>query len=280
MPATREAFTAGELSESRVRVLAQAQALCPEQFAQDEAALVAQVAAASSQQVPRVLAAWKRQTDPQAAEVEVERLHGLRALYVSPDWSGMLRLHGLLDPESGLVVRHALDALTDPANLDPADTRTPAQARADALVEVFRRYSEGGQTGTRHPARVLVTIPWDTLSAGQGIVDTEAGPIGGNTVRRLTCDATISRVLLDPQSVPIEMGRATRVIPHRPSDRPWNYATPTAPTPDAGSRPAGAKPTTSCTGPTAGRTDLANLRLLCARHHTDAHQHDSHPQRE
>jgi len=215
MPATRQAFAAGEVSESKVRVLAQAQALCPGQFAQDERQLVARVAAASAQQVPKLLAEWKQRTDPQAAEVEAERLHRLRGLHLSPDWSGMLRLHGMLDPESGLVVSHALDALTDPANLDPADSRTPAQARADALVEVFRRYSEGGQRGRRHPARVLVTIPWDTLSEGQGIVDTEAGPIGGNTVRRLTCDATISRVLLDPESVPVEMGRATRVIPDR-----------------------------------------------------------------
>ena len=56
MPETREAFAAGDLSESRVKVLAQAQALCTAEFAHDEAALVARVAAASSQQVPRVLA--------------------------------------------------------------------------------------------------------------------------------------------------------------------------------------------------------------------------------
>ncbi len=75
MPETQKAFAAGDLSESRVKVLAQAQALCPEQFAQDEKRLVAQVAAASPQQVPKVLAAWKKEADPKAAETEVERLH-------------------------------------------------------------------------------------------------------------------------------------------------------------------------------------------------------------
>jgi DNA-binding transcriptional MocR family regulator len=34
--------------------------------------------------------------------------------------------------QEGLIVRRALEALGDPANLDPADSRTPAQARADA----------------------------------------------------------------------------------------------------------------------------------------------------
>ena len=213
MPETQKAFTAGELSETRVKVLAQAQALCPEQFARDEKQLVAQVAAAPSRQIPTVLAEWKNSTDPQAAEAEAEGLHRLRALHLSRTWPGMVHLSGELDPESGLTVMAALEALTDPAHLDPADTRTPAQARADALAEICRRFLQGGGKDRKHPAGVLVTVPWDTLHTGHGIVDTEAGPIGGNTARRLTCDATVSRVLLDPESVPIELGRATRVIP-------------------------------------------------------------------
>ena len=277
MPATREAFAAGDLSESRVKVLAQAQALAPEQFARDEKQLVAQVAAASPQQVPRVLAEWKRQADPQAAETETERLRELRALHLSEDWSGMLALHGLLDPESGLIVRHALDALTDPANLDPSDRRTPAQARADALVEVCRRYLQGDQTGKRRPTQVLVTIPWNTLQTGKGIVDTEAGPISAQTARRLACDATISRVLLDPQSVPVEMGRATRLIPDR-LRRLLELRDPHC------THPGCHIPARWCEAhhilhwAEGGTTDLANLRLLCSRHH--AHQHDWHPTRE
>ena len=58
-----------------MKALAQAQASGPEQFAQDEATLVAEVVGGSPQQVPKVLADWKRTTDPQAAEAEVERLH-------------------------------------------------------------------------------------------------------------------------------------------------------------------------------------------------------------
>jgi len=169
-------------------------------------------------------------------------------------------------------------ALTDPTNLDPGDRRTPAQARADALVEVCRRFLQGDK-GTRRPARVLVTIPWDTLSAGQGIVDTEAGPIGAQTARRLTCDATVSRVLLGPQSVPIEMGRATRVIP--PALRKaLRLRDPHC------THPGCHIPARWCEAhhiqhwADGGKTELANLRLLCARHHTDTHQNGWHPQRE
>ncbi len=279
MPATREAFAAGEVSETRVRLLAQALALAPEQFAQSETALLAEVTAAPARQVPKVLAKWKRTADPQAAEAEAERLRALRALHLSEDWSGMLRLSGLLDPESGLIVLEALRSLAEPANLDPADTRSPAQARADALVDVCRHYSRADEKGRRRPAQVLVTIPWNTLQSGKGIVDTEAGPITGPTARRLTCDCTVRRVLLDPDSVPIEMGRATRIIPpalRKTLELRDQHCT----------HPGCDRPARWCKAhhiqhwAEGGKTDLANLQLLCTRHHTLAHQDDWHPKRE
>jgi hypothetical protein len=191
----------------------------------------------------------------------------------------MLALHGLLDPEGGLVVSHALDVLTDPANLNPADTRTPAQARADALVEICQRFLQGDGNGSRRLSRVLVTIPWDTLSAGKGLVDTEAGPIGAETARRLACDATVSRVLLDPESVPIEMGRATRVTPDR-LRRLLEQRDPNC------THPGCHIPARWCDAhhiihwADGGKTEISNLRLLCRVHHTDTHSHPPYPQRE
>jgi hypothetical protein len=279
MPETQKAFAAGELSESKVRVLARAQALAPGQFARDEPALLAQVTAASSPQVPGLMAAWKGRVDAEAAETEVERLHGMRALHLSEDWSGMLRLNGLLDPASGLILRNALSSLADPANLDPQDTRTPAQARADALVEISRRFLQTGNQGRRHPSRVLVTIPWNTLQEGRGIVDTDAGPISGRTARRLTCDATVSRVLLDPKSVPMETGRATRVIPpalRQALELRDQHCT----------HPGCQVPARWCDAhhirhwAQGGPTDLSNLQLLCAKHHTDTHHNEWQPRRE
>jgi hypothetical protein len=278
MPDTKKAFAAGAVSESKVRLLAEAQALAPEQFAEDEPRLVAEVTAASSQQVAGVLADWKRHTDPEAAEAAAERLQHRRALHLSKNWSGMVHLSGDLDPESGLMVLNAIQALADPANLDPQDTRTPAQARADALVEVCRRHLDGGN-GSRRPNRVLVTIPWNTLAEGKGIVDTAAGPISGATARRLTCDATISRVLLNPESVPIDLGRATRVIPDRLRrllELRDQHCT----------HPGCDRPATWCDAhhiqhwADGGLTDLANLQLLCSWHHTLAHQNNQRPKRE
>jgi len=206
----------------------------------------------------------------------VERLHQMRALHVSKGWSGMVHLSGDLYPAGGLLILDALISLTDPAHLDANDTRTPAQARADALAEICRRYLEGS-SGSRRPPRVLVTIPWSMLHEGQGIVDTEAGPIGAATARRLTCDATVSRVLLDPESMPIEMGRATRVIPlalRRALDlRDEHCAWPQC---DMPARYCDAHHIVHWAD--GGRTELSNLRLLCRTHHTRTHQ--QRPQRE
>jgi len=265
MPATRQAFAAGEVSESKVRVLAQAQALCPGQFAQDEKQLVAQVAAASAQQVPKLLAEWKQNTDPQAAEVEAERLYRLRGLYVSPDWSGMLRLHGLLDPESGGVVQTAIQSLAEPANLDSADTRTPAQRQADALAEICRRYLDGTPgTGSSRP-HLNVTVPWNTLQQGHGVIDIGVGPIPAETARRLGCDATISGIIVDHNGVPVSAGKARRVVSpalRRALDLRDRHCT----------HPGCDMPADWCDAhhilhwANGGQTTLANLRLLRLSH--------------
>jgi hypothetical protein len=277
MPETKAAFAAGEVSESRVNLLAQAQALAPEQFAQDEARLVAEAATASSKQLPQVLAAWKRSTDPEAAEVEAERLHGQRALHVSPYWSGMVRLSGLLDPESGGVVLAAIRGLAEPAALDSEDTRTPTQRQADALTEICHRYlSSNPGSGSSRP-HLAVTIPWNTLQRGTGVIDTEAGPITAQAARRLACDATISRIVVLEDGTPVSAGEARRVIP--PSlrralelrDKTCSY-------------PGCDVPARWCDAhhilPWAegGKTELDNLRLYCRTHHR--HAHHPYPRRQ
>lgn len=277
MPQTREAFASGEVSESRVKLLVGAQALAPEQFARDEAALVARLAAVPSGRAPRVLAEWKRQVDAAGYEAEIERLHSLRALHLSASWSGMVHLSGDLDPEAGGVVLAAIRSLAEPAGLDPADARTPAQCRADALAEICRRHLDGEPGGRRRP-HLTITVSWDALSQGQGVVDTEAGPITAESARRLACDATISHLSLRPDDTPAPAGEARRVI--HPSLRRALDARDercTHPGCDVPARWCDAHHIVHWAD--GGETRLANLRLLCRRHHRAAHHHQQYPQR-
>ena len=227
--------------------------------------------------VPQVLAEWKRQADPVGAEAEAERLFGQRALHLSPAWSGMVHLNGDLDPESGGVVLAAIRRLAEPAALDPDDPRTRPKTgrRAGRDLPPLPRRQPG--TGSGRP-QVSVTVPWDTLQQAPGLVDTEVGPIPAETARRLACDATMSRIIVDKDGVP--------VFPGRPDGYP--------PSPPPGTRPA----RRHCTHPgcdiparwcdahhimhwaDGGKTDLANLHLLCRPHHRTAHHHQPYPRRE
>jgi hypothetical protein len=102
----------------------------------------------------------------------------------------------------------AIRSLSEGAALDHDDTRTPAQARADALVEISRRHLDinpsSGSGGSR--PHVTVTIPWENMQAASGLVDLEAGPINAGAVRRLACDATLSRIILDEDGAPTATG--------------------------------------------------------------------------
>jgi hypothetical protein len=225
------------------------------------------------------MAVWKRHADLPGAQAEAEGLHALRALHVSPDWSGMTRLSGLLDPESGGIVLAALRSLAEPAALDPQDTRTPAQRQADALTEISRRYLNGNPgTGSSRP-HLQVTIPWEALKTGTGVVDTEAGPLSAETVRRLACDATISRLIVDHDGMPLAGGEARRTIPpalRRALDLRDQHCT--HPGCDVPARWCVAHHITHWAE--GGTTDLANLRLLCRTHHRTAHDHQPYPRRQ
>lgn len=278
MPETRAAFSAGGVSECRVRLLAKARALAPEQFAQDEAALVAQAASVSAKRLPQMLAEWRRDTDPPGAEADAERLHSLRALHISPAWSGMVHVDGDLDPEGGAVVLAAIRSLSELAALDHRDTRTPAQCRADALVEVCRRHQNGEQGSVAGPPHINITIDWDSLRRNSGVAHTETGPLSAGAVRMLACDAAISRVVLDGDSVPVDIGRARRVVPpamRRALDLRDEGCT----------HPGCDVPARWCDAHhlehwvDGGATSLVNLRLLCRRHHRDAHHHQPYHER-
>jgi hypothetical protein len=216
MTITRRAFSSGDLSEPRVRMLAQAYEFAPGVFCRDEGLLVGQARSLPAKVFPRALAHWRRLADPDGALAEADRAFERCHLHVSATWAGMVRLDGDLDPESGAVVMTALGSLADPGALDPADRRTPPQRRADALVEICRRHLDSAdrpQVGGERP-HLLVTVSLASLQGpADGLVDLEAGPISLEAVRRLACDAAITPVVTGVGPEPPKEGCRTRVVP-------------------------------------------------------------------
>ena len=216
MPTTRRALEEGRLSFGQTRALLPAFEAHPDSFLADEPTLVGVVQDLQVSHVWRVVDYWRLNVDREAILEECNDAYARRRLYASSTYEGIVRLDGEFDPEGGQVIRCAIQALSDPGARDPTDSRTPAQRRADALVEVCRRFLDSDnrpRSGGEKP-HVSVLVDLDSLQASAGwICETEAGQtLHPEAIRRLLCDASVSRVVTRGRSEPLDVGRRTRTI--------------------------------------------------------------------
>ncbi len=287
LPETAAALAAGDINTEHVRVIARAATATPQReasIANAESTLVEAARRLPPRQLGIVVGRWADAVDPAAAIAEAEFAYAARRLAISPTFGGLVALDGLLDPESGATVLTAIQSLAAPSATGSDDDRSPAQRRADALVELSRRALDGGHlpvTGGERP-HLLITIGAGDLgpqprAGGTGTLigavrDWDLPP---GAAARLSCDATISPVLLggsDPTAgSPVDIGRATRVVPPR-LRRLLSVR-------DGGCRfPGCDRPLTWCDAhhvlpwSHGGRTDQDNLVMLCRRHHRAVHE--------
>lgn len=188
----------------------------------------------------------------------------------------------------------------DSVDDDEADKPTTSQRRADAQIEMARAAAAAGLTGgARDGAKVTVIVPVDRLtdndhptsptsdvglpapwfdrpeahacswSVGNG---PGQGFLAMAEALRLTCDGEITRLVLDADSRPLDIGRSTRIIP--PQIRTALDVR------DGGCIicPPGERPPGWCEAhhvqhwAADGRTAVENLALLCSKHHHDLHK--------
>jgi Domain of unknown function (DUF222)/HNH endonuclease len=278
MPQTRKAVASGEVSSSVARVLATAREADPETFAESESLLLDAARRHSVRDLQRVVGYWRAAAqDMRDPKLEPDDLHARRRLHASPTVFGMVRLDGDLDPEAGETVITALRAYLD-AELrspDPEDRRTPAQRRADALYEMCRQWMDLADRPAVRGERPHVTVMVDIEAlrgAPGGRAEAEhTGPITPKAARRWACDAALTRVLATGRSEPLDVGRKTPVVPAAirrgviVRDRHCTF-------------PGCDRPPGWCDAhhvlhwADGGPTSLANLILLCRRHHRLVHQ--------
>ena len=194
---------------------------------------------------------------------EVEQVEN-RRLKLSTWFDGALLLSGVLDSVGGATLRAALDPLARKSGAH--DDRSRERRLADALVELA--------CGGEQPAQIQVTSSLETLLALAGAPAAEMEfslPVSSRTVERLACDSGISRVLLDSESMVIDVGRSKRVV-SEPGRRALKAR-------DGSCRWPGCERPSSWTAAhhlvhwtRGGTTDLDNLILLCHRHHWLVHE--------
>jgi hypothetical protein len=209
-----------------------------------------------------------------ALERAERRAFPQRGLTLSPPIGGLVRVGGQLTVEDAAIVTAALDPLAGPGV--NTDARSPAQCRADALVEVCQlalRTGELPDTGGDRP-QLAVTVGYDPLIRRLGVGRLESGDgVSPATVRRLACDVQVLPMVLGGAGQVLDAGRARRLAtgPLRRAlvvrDRGCAF-------PDCD------RPPRWCDGhhlrswTAGGPSELSNLVLLCRRHHRLIHDGD------
>jgi hypothetical protein len=274
MSSVREALGSGEMSASAARVLIEAREEHPSEFRESEGLLLRAARSLPVRQLQAAVARWSMNIDARAAEERAARLRRRRRLRLCPVVSGMVRVEGELDPETGQTVITALRSVTDSESRSAAgEPRTHDQRRADALGEICRRWLDRGDRPVVAGERphVVVTVGLDVLREGNGAAELEeAGSVSAEAARRLACDASVSRVVFSGASEPLDVGRRTPVV-----SAPLRRAVVVR---DGGCRfPGCNRPAPWCDAhhvrhwARGGETKLSNLILLCRPHHGLVH---------
>jgi hypothetical protein len=221
---TGRALAAGELSPAHAAVLAAGTQDLPAATAAEAEPVLLDMACRLDPPGLRKLVAHLREVadpDAAAADTRTQRQHARRGLWVSPTLAGMVAIDGLLEPEAGETLLAALEPLARPTAAE--DDRSGSQRRADALTELARRGLEGGrlpQTGGVRP-QVAVTVDLVSLLGQPGTPGGACawtGPLPAETVRRLACDANLTRVLVTRHPHPASEGDGDTPAYHHDPD--------------------------------------------------------------
>jgi hypothetical protein len=238
-----------------------------------DAALAATAASAPHATVKLAVGHYLACLDPDG--VEPDPTEG-RSLTISRHADGCVSVRGQLDAVGGEKLQAALESIVQAAR--PAgDTRTRAQQQADALVQLADNALASGELPFLRTVKphLVVTIGIEDLldpTTGPGAAQTGFGAtMSAARARWVACDATVSRMVLGPEGLPLDVGREKRVVPPHirraveRRDRHCVFA--------------------GCHAPThwcdvhhqlewlrdQGETSLENSALLCERHHTKVH---------
>lgn len=134
---------------------------------------------------------------------------------------GMVRIEARLHADEAALVMAAIDVARGeaPASAEapvPAPASAEASPAADALVRVADAFlagqrPDGRPGGERH--QILVCVREDALMPDGVAADAGIAHVPPDTLRRLACDAGLTRVTVNDEGTPLDVGRKSRTIP-------------------------------------------------------------------
>ncbi len=226
MPATAAALAEGDITRDHAERLARANRPALEAaFARDEEMLVGDATTELGwADFARAVAYWEQLAAPEATEADAESQRDARRAHCSETLEGTWVLDALLEPVGGAIFAETLAGIE--AELFAADwaaakahhgddvtvdklARTPAQRRADALVEMATRARTAPADGCRPRPLITVLVDYPTLT-GRVCELANGTIVAPGTLAGLLVDADIERVVFNGPSRVIDVGRRTR----------------------------------------------------------------------
>src|SRR4051794_6080859 len=222
LPAVAAGSAAGVITAEQVSVLAPVTR--PERLAAaaDQGVEIAEVdlvlaeTAATRQhvQLGRVVGHYLARLDPDGPEPDPTEG---RSLSLARHSDGTVALRGQLDAVGGEKLAAALESFVQ-ADRPAGDRRTRAQQLGDALVQLADNALASGdlpRLRTMKP-QLLVMIPAADLldpATGPAAAETGFGAIlSAARARWAACDATLTRIVLGPDGLPLDHGRTRRLV--------------------------------------------------------------------
>ncbi len=280
--ATGAALAAGRISTAQARAIVEILARLKRKHglgecAEAEKRLLGNAAQMEPDRLRKVGKHLEYVLDPDGAAPREDEARKQRTFALHDLGNGTHRPVGIVDDLLAAKIKAALDPLAAPRpGVDGVrDERSHGRRYADALEELLDRYLAHGQAPkTRGEApHLIITAGLDTLLGLPGApaaATTTGQTVSAELLRKLACDANITRVLTGPDSMPLDVGRKHRTA----SWAQWAALL---------IRDKG------CTGPgcdtpagwcqihhltpwaNGGNTDLADLTLVCSHCHDLTH---------
>src|SRR4051812_12365625 len=280
LPAAAAAHVAGDLTTDQVSEIAKIVAPRPVSLAAAQGVDLAETAhiltrlatAAPHEDLKKAVHAFLEVLDADGLEPDPTEQ---RTLTFTRHADGSITGRFHLDPMGAEKVQSALESIRQ-ANRPAGDERTLGQQQADAWVQLADLHLGCGTLPMVRTVKphVAVQVPLEDLidpATGKGTATMGFGAtLSAARARWISCDADLTRIVLGPNSEPLDLGRSKRLV--TPGLR----------------RAVIARDTTcvfaGCDAPhwwaevhhlihwtQGGETSLANSGLLCERHHTQVH---------
>jgi hypothetical protein len=213
--------------------------------------------------------------DPANPQLEPEQAEPTNTFHYSRTRNGGAKYRGQMDAETADELEAMFGPLTKPQKQPDGspDPRSLPERQGDALSDIIHlaAKSDGLPKHGGQKPHLNVHLDLNVLTDAVGTATLDSGtPLCPSAARRLSCDADLIPIVLNSDSVPLDVGRTRRLV--KPAQRTALVAR------DRGCAYPG------CTLAArwcdahhvrhwvdGGKTDLANMVLLCRRHHRILH---------